>query len=137
MKKKSEKSGRRRGIPLIVSIVLVFCILGTVVYSVAQKISEEMSESAITNLNESLNLIKGMVEAIYGKEAEFQKLIAEEIASIDDPEEFIRSYNKNNTMVKLSLIAAGETEGVSNTGSVFTEKELDFSARKTQSSLEY
>ena len=111
MKKKSEKSGRRRGIPLIVSIVLVFCILGTVVYSVAQKISEEMSESAITNLNESLNLIKGMVEAIYGKEAEFQKLIAEEIASIDDPEEFIRSYNKNNTMVKLSLIMAGETEG--------------------------
>ena len=136
MKKKSEKSGRRRGIPLIVSIVLVFCILGTVVYSVAQKISEEMSESAITNLNESLNLIKGMVEAIYGKEAEFQKLIAQEIASIDDPEEFIRSYNKNNTMVKLSLIAAGETEGVSNTGSVFTEKELDFSARKTIDGLE-
>ena len=136
MKKKSEKSGRRRGIPLIVSIVLVFCILGTVVYSVAQKISEEMSESAITNLNESLNLIKGMVEAIYGKEAEFQKLIAQEIASIDDPEEFIRSYNKNNTMVKLSLIAAGETEGVSNTGSVFTEKELDFSAGKTIDGLE-
>ncbi len=136
MKKKSEKSGRRRGIPLIVSIVLVFCILGTVVYSVAQKISEEMSESAITNLNESLNLIKGMVEAIYSKEAEFQKLIAQEIASIDDPEEFIRSYNKNNTMVKLSLIAAGETEGVSNTGSVFTEKELDFSAGKTIDGLE-
>ncbi len=121
---------------MIVSIVLVFCILGTVVYSVAQKISEEMSESAITNLNESLNLIKGMVEAIYGKEAEFQKLIAQEIASIDDPEEFIRSYNKNNTMVKLSLIAAGETEGVSNTGSVFTEKELDFSAGKTIDGLE-
>ncbi len=121
---------------MIVSIVLVFCILGTVVYSVPQRISEEMSESAITNLNESLNLIKGMVEAIYGKEAEFQELIAQEIASIDDPEEFIRSYNKNNTMVKLSLIAAGETEGVSNTGSVFTEKELDFSAGKTIDGLE-
>ena len=133
---KKEKRGRiNSSISLLLSIVLVFCILGTVVFSVARKISKEMSSSAINNLSESLVLIKGTVEAILIKEAEFQKLIALEIATIEKPEEFIRSYNRNRTMVKISIILSGETEGISNTGDVFTEEELNFSSGATVEEL--
>ncbi|WP_331491084.1 response regulator [Schaedlerella arabinosiphila] len=97
----------------------------------AQKISAEMSSSAIQNLSESLELMKGTIDAILLKEAEFQKLIADEIAEIGDPEQFIRTYNKNKTMVKMSLILSGKEEGISNTGETFTEEELDFSANWT------
>ncbi len=89
---------------MFLSIVLVFCVLGVVVFFVAQRISAEMSSAAIHNLSESLGLIKGTVEAILIKEAEFQKLIAQEISTIEDPETFIRSYKKNRTMVKISRI---------------------------------
>ena len=91
-------------------------------------ISREMASSAIQNLSESLDLMKGTIEAVLIKEAEFQKLMAQEIATIKDPEEFIRSYEKNQTMVKISMIPAGETVGVSNTGESFSEEELDFSS---------
>ena len=48
--KKTEKENRaNKGIPLIFSIILVFCILGTVVTTVSRKISEEMSAAAIQN----------------------------------------------------------------------------------------
>ena len=128
MGEKRNRSKEDRGIPLLFSIILVFCILGAVVFSVAQKISREMASSAIQNLSESLDLMKGTIEAVLIKEAEFQKLMAQEIATIKDPEEFIRSYEKNQTMVKISMIPAGETEGVSNTGERFSEEELDFSS---------
>lgn len=113
---------------MFLSIVLVFCVLGVVVFFVAQRISAEMSSAAIHNLSESLGLIKGTVEAILIKEAEFQKLIAQEISTIEDPETFIRSYKKNRTMVKISLIQSGENQGVSNSEEVFTEEGLDFSS---------
>ncbi len=128
MGEKRNRSKEDRGIPLLFSIILVFCILGAVVFSVAQKISREMASSAIQNLSESLDLMKGTIEAVLIKEAEFQKLMAQEIATIKDPEEFIRSYEKNQTMVKISMIPAGETVGVSNTGESFSEEELDFSS---------
>ncbi len=136
-----KKNGKQRqgegnqGLSLIVSIILVFCILGTIVFSVARKISMEMSASAINNLSESLGLLKGTIEAILDKEADFQKLMAQEITMLDDPEEFIRSYRRNNTMVKVSLIFAGEEEGYSNTGGVFTEEGLDFSNHKMVNGL--
>ena len=50
---------------------------------------------------------------------------------MEDPEEYIRSYEKNQTMSKMSLILSGKTEGVSNTGDRFTEDGLDFSAGGT------
>ena len=78
-----------------------------------------MSSSAINNLSESLDLVKGTLEAILTKEAEFQKLIAKEVAMLEQPEEFIRSYNRNRTMVKLSFIASGEENGISNTSDFF------------------
>ena len=119
---------KNKGTSLLFSIIIVFSILGGVVFSVSQKISREMSDSAIQNLSESLDLIEGTIEAILKNEAEFQKLIAQETANEENPEEYIRSYEKNQTMVKISLIMSGKTEGVSNTGEVFSEGELEFSA---------
>ena len=84
-----NKDKDSKGLSLILSIILVFCILGMVVFSVARKISSEMSASAINNLSESLGLVKGTIEAILEKEAEFQKLIAQEIARMDNPEAYI------------------------------------------------
>ena len=77
---------KRNGLSLLLSIVLVFCVLGTVVYTISRKISKEMSSSAIQNLSESLDLIQSTIEAILRSEAEFQTLIAQEIAQADDPE---------------------------------------------------
>ena len=135
MREKRNRSKADREIPLLLSIILVFCVLGAVVFSVARKISAEMASSAVQNLSESLDLMKGTIEAVLVKEAEFQKLMAQEIATIKDPEEFIRSYEKNRTMVRISLVPAGETEGVSNMGDVFSEGELDFSAGGTVEGL--
>ena len=113
---------------MLLSIIVVFGVIGMVVFSVARKISREMSASAIQNLSESQELMKGTIEAILEKEAEYQLLIAKEISMIDDPAEFVRAYNSNQTMVKMSLILTGETEGVSNSGESFSESELEFSS---------
>ncbi len=111
----------------IIPILLVFCLLGFAVFSVARRISEEMSRSAIENLEESLKLIRNTIEAVYNEEAGFQKMLAAELAAMEEPENFILAYNRNKTMVKLSLVPAGETQGVSNTGEAFSAEELDFS----------
>ncbi|MDE7036208.1 MAG: hybrid sensor histidine kinase/response regulator, partial [Eubacteriales bacterium] len=87
-----------------------------------------MSDSAIQNLSESLDLIESTIEAILRSEAEFQKLIAQEIARADDPEEYIRFHEKNQMVAKMSLILSGKAEGVSTTGELFTGEGLDFSA---------
>ncbi len=135
MKLKRKKNKMDRGASLLVSIIVIFSILGAVVFSVAWKISVEMSASAIQNLSESLDLIECTIEAILNKEAEFQRLMANEIAMVENKEEYICSYEKNSTMVKLSLVRAGETEGISNTGEVFNAQELDFSAGGTVDGL--
>lgn len=131
MKEKTGEKVKRGGKFLLVSIVLIFCVLGTIVYAVSRKISREMSAAAIQNLSESLDLIQYTFEAILENEAEFQELIAKEAARSDDPEEYIRTYEKNQTMVKMSFIPAGKKQGVSNTGESFTEEELNFSAGGT------
>lgn len=113
---------------LIIAILAVFVILGSYVFFIASRISSEMSQSAIGNLSENLDLIKGTVEVLLQREAEYQKLISEEIGGIDDPEEFIFAYDRNDTVVKISLVYAGEEEGISNSGAVFSPEELDFSA---------
>ncbi len=131
MKKQGNRSKMDKGASWLVSTILVFCILGAIVFSVSRKISAEMSASAIQNLSETLDLIKCTIEAILKKEAEFQKLMAQESAMIENPEEYIRSYKKNQTMVKLSFIREGETEGISSTGETFSGEELDFSLGAT------
>ena len=132
---KKELRKKNSGIALFLSVVLVFCTLSAVVFFVAQKTSKEMSNSAIQNLSESLDLLKGTLEALLHNEAEFQQLVAREIAASEDPEGYIRAYEKNETMVKISLIRSGAAQGVSSTGEVFTEGELDFSAGNTVEGL--
>lgn len=134
--KKRHKKIRSRNSPgLILSILLTFCILGTIVYFVARRISSEMSQSAISNLSESLELVRGTIEAILEKEAEFQKLIAQEISLMEEPEQFIRTYGGNRTMVKISYIGQGKKSGISNNGEEFSAEGLDFSAGKEVSGL--
>ena len=128
MKGASSKQEQQKRISLLLSIIFIFSVFGTIVFSVSQKISREMSASAIQNLSESLDLIQSTIEAILRSQAEFQALIAQEIARAEDPEEYIHTYEKNQTMAKLSLILTGETEGVSNLGGQFSEEGLDFSA---------
>ena len=94
MKKKSNRQKKRRGLALLFSIIMIFCVFGTIVFAVSRRISKEMSASAIQNLSESLNLIESTIEAILRSEAEFQKLIAQEIAQVEDPEAYIRVYEK-------------------------------------------
>ena len=120
------KVTKRKQIPLFLSIVLVFCLLGGVVFTVSRKISKEMSAAAIQNLNENLNLIKCTIESIWNMEAEFQTLMARDIAAMENPEDYIRSYEKNDTMVRIALIRAGETEGVSSTEELFSEEGMTF-----------
>ena len=129
MNEKPYKKDNRKG--LLLSIVLVFCILGTFVYTISRKISQEMSDAAIQSLSESLDLIECTIEAILRSEVEFQTLIAQKIAQTEDPEAYIQAYEKNQTMSKISLILSGKTSGVSNTGEQFTAEDLDFSAGGT------
>lgn len=127
MRERQKRDGRKL---FFLSIIIVFCILGSVVFFVANRISIEMSTSAIYNLSESLDLIRNTVETILKKETEYQKFIAEEIAASEDPFEFIRFYKNKQTMTKVSLILAGEKEGFSSAGEKFTEQDLDFSSNK-------
>lgn len=134
--KKYDKRRVDRGFSLLLSISLVFIFLGMIVFSVFRKISVEMLESATQNLSESLNLIQCTIEAILNNEAEFQKLLAQEIALVEDPEEQIRSYGRNQVMAKISLVWEGERQGISNTGEVFTEEGLNFTTGRTVNGLD-
>lgn len=127
---KKENDARKKKI-MLTSFLLIFCMLAAGVFFISQRISDEMSRSAINNLNDSLDLISNTIETILKKEAEFQKLISQEIAESERPEQFVLSYDNNDTMVELSLIMSGEETGLTETGREFSEKELDFSGGKT------
>ena len=134
-KTRPDRQGRTRGLSLLLLIVLFFSIFGAILTTVSQRISREMSASAIQNLSESLDLIQSTIEAILHSQSDFQALIAQEVAREDDPEAYIRAFVKNQALTKLSLIPAGETEGISSTGERFTGEGLDFSAGGTISGM--
>ncbi len=94
-----EKRKPNKRIPLFLSIVIVFCVLGGIVFYVSRKITREMSAAAIQNLNENLELIKCTIESVYKKDAEFQRMIAQELAVQGSLEDFVRSYQKNGLML--------------------------------------
>lgn len=135
MKETKNKQNKKGGVFLLSSIILIFGIFGAIVFSVSQKISEEMAASAIQNLSESLDLIQSNIETILHSEAEIQKMLVREIGRAEDPEAFIRAYEENDIVVKLSLILSGRTEGISSNGELFTEANLDFSAGGTVEGL--
>ncbi len=128
MKAKVNGPKKVRGLSWLFLIILIFSVFGVIVSTVSNKVTREMSNSAIQNLSESLDLIQSTIEAILRSQSDFQSLIAREVAGSEDPEAYIRGYQRNQAMVKLSLILAGETEGISNTGERFTEEELNFSS---------
>ncbi len=135
MKKELKNAWKKKSVSLLVSIVLVFLVMGCVVFWVSHKITREMSDSAIQNLSESLDLIQCTIESILRNEAEFQTLVARDIAAAPDPEDYILSYEKNSSMVKLSLVLAGKSQGISSTGDAFDPQELDFSGGGTVGGL--
>ncbi|MFG6332325.1 MAG: response regulator [Lachnospiraceae bacterium] len=135
MEKDKKKKGVDSAKALIVSIVLFFMVLGAVVFSVSRRITQEMAASAIGNLSESLDLIRGTIETMLRMEAEYQKLMAQEIAESKDPEGFIRFYERNEIMTKVSVTEKGAEEGISSTGEAFRAQELDFSAGNTVDGL--
>ena len=115
----------------IVAVLVIFAIMGAAIYGVSKRTYDDMSDAAIQNLNENLNLMRNTVEAIMGSEAEFQQLIAEEIAAAPDPELYVLNLKNNDTTSKLSVVPSGEAEGVSNNGEPFSPDALDFSAGGT------
>ncbi|MCI8505371.1 MAG: response regulator [Lachnospiraceae bacterium] len=131
--KKTKKTVLERS--FIVLVILIFFTLAIVVFSVSRRVSREMSEAAIGNLSESLELIQGTLESILEIEAEFQKEIAQELGASGTPEKFLAACKSNRTMTKLSLVFSGESEGISNTGEIFSPGELDFSTGKTVGEL--
>ena len=115
----------------VIVVLVIFAAMGASIYGVARQTYDDMSDAAIQNLNENLNLIENTVEAIMRSEAEFQQLIAEEIAAADDPRDYILNLRNNDTTAKLSVVPAGASEGISNDGEPFSPADLDFSAGGT------
>ena len=116
MKERRNRQEKRKGFSLLFSIVLIFGILGTIVFWLSQKTSREMSDASIQNLSESLDLIQSTIEAILCNEVQFQELVAREIARSEDPEAYIRACEENQMMSKIAMIPSGETEGIASTG---------------------
>ena len=69
-----------------IAVIVIFVVMAVSIYGIAKKTYDDMSEAAIQNLNENLNLMGNTVEAIMRSEAEFQLLTAEEIAQAKDPQ---------------------------------------------------
>ena len=78
MNERKKRYKARRGINLIIPVILFFSIMGVAVYFAAEKISTQMSASAVENLSENLDLIRGTIEVTIKREAEFQRLLAQE-----------------------------------------------------------
>ncbi|MEC4175542.1 ATP-binding protein [Adlercreutzia sp. R7] len=122
---------RRSYASWIVAFVLIFALMGTSVYAVAKRTYDDMSDAAIRNLNENLNLMQNTVEAIMRSEAEFQQLIADEIGQAPDPLTYVLNLRNNETTSKMSVVLNGQAEGLSNNGEPFNPADLDFSAGGT------
>ncbi len=125
---KEEKTNKHL---LFFLYILVLSILGGGVFLISQKIQNGMSSAAIQNLSENLDLIKGTIEGIVNNEAEFQKLIARKIVGQHMNLENYQDFDDGIRMItKVSVILPGESEGISSTGDVFTEEEMDFSSNR-------
>ena len=77
---------------LTLVIVLIFAVMGASIWAVSKKTSDDMADAAILNLNENLNLMESTVEAIQDSEAQFQRLLATELAAAGDPAAQVRQF---------------------------------------------
>lgn len=108
-------------------IVLIFALMGVSIWGIATKTYDDMSEAAISNLNENLSFISSTVEAIFHSETDFQQVTAEEVASYDDPLASIAHIPVSDAASLVSFVPEGDATGVSNDGSPFDPSVLDFS----------
>ena len=116
---------------MLIAIVLAFGMMGAVVFLISRQTTREMSDSAVQNLSETLELLKNTIESTLENEVEFQSMLAKAVLRAEDPAAYVRACEKNDLMLCTSLILEGETEGVSNVGGVFTGEGLDFSSGTT------
>ena len=72
MNERPNSQKTQRGFSLLFSIILIFSIFGATIFAVSRRMANEMSESAIQNLSESLDLIQSTIEAILRSQADFQ-----------------------------------------------------------------
>lgn len=109
-----------------IAVIVVFVVMAVSIYGIAKKTYDDMSEAAIQNLNENLNLMGNTVEAIMRSEAEFQLLTAEEIAQAKDPQGYIRSLRTSESASKFSFVPHDQEQGISNDGETFDPSTLVF-----------
>ena len=81
---------------LTLVIVLIFAVMGASIWAVSKKTSDDMADAAILNLNENLNLVESTVEAIQDSEAQFQRLLATELAAAGDPAAAVERLGKSD-----------------------------------------
>lgn len=124
---KQKSQEKRRSVRLVLVIILIFALMGTSIWAISKKTYDDMSDAAISSLNENLNLMKSTVEAIFRSEADFQRLTAEELAEESDPLTAITHIRGGDLASCISLVPVGASEGVSNNGEPFDPATLDFS----------
>ncbi len=132
MSKTAQNTGgdikeKRRFIRLALIIILIFAVMGVSIWGIAKRTYDDMSDAAIANLNENLNLMKSTIEVVFKSEADFQLVTSEELAELDDPVSGITRIPNGEAASLISIVAEGAQEGVSNNGQPFSASKLDFS----------
>lgn len=123
---KRNNLNKRASLKLILIGVLIFALMGAAIWGITKKTYDDMSDAAIANLNENLNLMKSTIEAIFKSEADFQLVTAQELAEADDPQAVITHIPSSDTAALVSVVPTGARVGVSNDGQPFDPANLDF-----------
>lgn len=125
-KNENDNRERRRSVKLILVGILIFALMGVSIWGISSKTYDDMSDAAISNLNENLNLMKSTIEAIFDSEADFQKITAEELAATDDPTDVVAHIPMGESATLVSIVPEGEKSGISNNGKSFDPSKLVF-----------
>lgn len=121
-----DNQGKRSSLRLVLIIILIFALMGASVWAIAKKTYDDMSDAAISSLNESLNLMKGAIETVFRSEADFQLVTAEELSTESDLLTAITHIKGGELASLVSVVPVGASEGVSNNGESFDPSKLDF-----------
>lgn len=127
---KNDRHEKRSSLRLILVGVLIFALMGAAIWGISKKTYDDMSEAAISSLNENLTLMKSTIEAIFRSEADFQRVTAKELAEADDPIATIAHMPNGETASCVSYVPANASEGISNNGEPFNPARLDFSSNE-------
>ncbi len=126
-KTNSDRRERRGFIRSVLIVAIIFAVMSASIWGISKKTYDDMSDSAIANLNENLNLMKSTIEVIFQSEADFQQVTAEELAEAEDPLAMVTHIPGGKMASLISLVSAGANEGISNNGEPFVPSQLDFS----------